>query len=72
MTPVPDPDGWFHAQIEVTDTEVRVFVNHAKESSLVVKRLSPHEAPWAIALFVDSADGLYADFTVAPNRFLSP
>ena len=72
VTPVPDPDGWFHAQIEVTDTRVRVFVNHASEPSLVVSRLSAAEAPRAIALFVDSADGLYADFTVAPDRFLSP
>jgi hypothetical protein len=72
VTPVPDPDGWFHAQIEVTDTKVRVFVNHAKEPSLVVRRLSAAEAPRAVALFVDSADGLYADFTVAPNSFLSP
>jgi hypothetical protein len=71
VTPVPDPDGWFHAQIEVTDTKVRVFVNHAKEPSLVVKRLSAAEAPRAVALFVDSADGLYADFTVTPNRFLA-
>ena len=72
VTPIPDPDGWFHAQIEVTDTRVRVFVNHAREPSLVVRRLSAAEAPRAVALFVDSADGLYADFTVAPNRFLSP
>jgi hypothetical protein len=32
--PVPDPDSWFHARIEVTDREVRVFVNDAKEPSL--------------------------------------
>lgn len=72
VTPVPDPDGWFHAQIEVTDTSVRVFVNHAKQPSLVVRRLSAADAPRAVGLFVDSADGLYADFTVSPNRFLSP
>ena len=72
VTPIPDPDGWFHAQIEVTDTRVRVFVNHAREPSLVVKRLPAADAPRAVALFVDSADGFYADFTVAPNRFLSP
>jgi hypothetical protein len=72
VNPVPDPDGWFHAQIEVTDTRVRVFVNHATDPSLVVPRLSAGDTPRAVALFVDSADGMYADFTVAPNRFLSP
>ena len=71
VVPVPDPDGWFHAQIEVTDTNVRVFVNHAAEPSLVVRRLSATGASRAVALFVDSADGLYADFTVAPDTFLS-
>lgn len=70
VAPVPDPDGWFHAQIEVTDTRVRVFVNHAREPSLVVRRLSAGHAPRPVGLFVDSADGLYADFSVAPGEFV--
>ena len=39
VNPVPDPDSWFHARIEVTDSQVRVFVNEAKEPSLVTRRL---------------------------------
>ena len=72
VNPVPDPDGWFHAQIEVTKNQVRVFVNHAKEPSLVVARLSPGGIERPVGLFVDSADGEYANFTVAPLKFLSP
>ena len=64
VNPVPDPDGWFHARIEVTDQEVRVFVNHAKEPSLVVARLSRGAAERPLGLFVDSADGWYANLTV--------
>jgi hypothetical protein len=71
VNPVPDPDGWFHAQVEVTDTQVRVFVNHAKEPSLVVKRLSAGGMARPAGLFVDSADGHYANFAVAPNEFLA-
>ena len=72
VNPVPDPDGWFHAQIEVSAERVRVFVNHAKEPSLVVSRLSRGGAERPVGLFVDSADGLYANLVVAPLKFLSP
>lgn len=73
VAPIPDPDGWFHALIEVTDTKVRVFVNHAEEPSLVVTRLpAAASAPRSVALFVDSADGLYANFTVSPKERASP
>ncbi len=72
VSPVPDPDNWFHAQIEVTDSQVRVFVNHAKEPSLVTRRLSSGGAQRAVGLFVDSADGHYSNLTVAPLKSLKP
>lgn len=40
VTPVPDPTGWFHATIEVTYPEVKVFVNNSEKASLVVEQLS--------------------------------
>ena len=72
VTPVPDPDGWFHAVIEVTDTRVRVFVNHAKEPSLVVTRLAGNSTPRPAGLFVDSSDGMYSNLSVTPNKVMSP
>ncbi|HLY72027.1 MAG TPA: hypothetical protein VKR53_19970 [Puia sp.] len=39
VTPVPDPDGWFHATIVVKDDWIRVYINHAKEASLAVRKL---------------------------------
>jgi hypothetical protein len=72
VNPVPDPDGWFHAQIEVTARQVRVFVNHAKEPSLVTHRLSSGGVQRPVGLFVDSADGQYANLKVTPLKFLSP
>ena len=69
---VPDPDGWFHAQIEVTDTQVRVFVNRAKEPSLVVARLARGGVQRPVGLFVDSAEGLYADLAVTPFKRPTP
>lgn len=70
--PVPDPDGWFHAQIEVTATQVRVFVNHARKPSLVVTRLSRGGSERPVGLFVDTAEGEYADLVIAPHTARKP
>ncbi len=68
LTPVPDPDGWFHAQIEVNDTQVKVFVNGSPEPSLTVRRLATGGVPRPVGLFVDSADGDYANFVVSQDK----
>lgn len=73
LDPAPDPDGWFHAEVEVTTSQVRVFVNHAKTPSLVVARLSSGAGiVRPVGLFVDSADRHYANLTIAPLKVLSP
>lgn len=64
VNPVPDPDGWFHARIDVTDRQVKVFVDDAKEPSLVVDRLASAGVRRGVGLFVDSSDGHYANLTV--------
>ncbi len=68
VNPVPDPDDWFRARIEVTDKQVRVFVNGAKAPSLVVDRLATDKAKRPMGLFVDSVDGLYANVRVTPAK----
>ena len=39
VNPVPDPEGWFHARVEVGPKQVNVYVNDAKTPSLTVDRL---------------------------------
>lgn len=39
VTPVPEPDDWFHVTIIVKDDWIAVYVNHSKEASLKVKKL---------------------------------
>jgi len=68
VSPVPDPDGWFHARIEVTEKQVRVYVNDASEPSLVTPRLAGSDRRRPVGLFVDSADGLYANMKVTSSR----
>jgi hypothetical protein len=72
VNPVPDPDAWFHAEIEVTDEQVRVFVNHAREPSLVTRRLSKGGVLRPAGLFVDSSDGHYSGLSVMPLKFHQP
>ena len=40
VSPVPEPEEWFHATIMITGKEVKVFVDHSAEPSLVVQQLS--------------------------------
>lgn len=65
---VPNADDWFHARIEITEKQVRVFVNAAPEPSLVVTRLAVGDAPRSLGLFVDTSDGYYANLRVSPDK----
>jgi hypothetical protein len=40
VTPVPDPNGWFHVRIVVASPQVSVFVEGANEPSMIVSQLS--------------------------------
>ncbi len=40
VSPVPDPNGWFHARIVVASPSVSVFVDDGKAPCLVVNQLS--------------------------------
>jgi len=66
VNPVPDPDGWFHARIEVTSKNVSVFVNEAKEPSLVVQRLTDRETG-GVGLWAGVYDGLFANLRITPK-----
>jgi hypothetical protein len=39
VSPVPDPNDWFHARIELNEKKIMVFVNGSKTPSLVVESL---------------------------------
>lgn len=66
INPVPDPDEWFHARIEVTDSQLRVFVNGATEASLTVGRLARGGDNRGVGLFVSTVEGIYANLKITP------
>jgi hypothetical protein len=60
----PDPNGWFHARIEVTATDVRVFVNGANEPSLTVRKISTRGSG-KLGLWVgDGSGGEFANLRI--------
>jgi hypothetical protein len=56
ITPPPDGDAWFHARVVVQKPKVSVYVNQAKEPSLVVDELSDRTGG-GVALWVGPGQG---------------
>jgi len=66
VNPVPDPNGWFHVRVVVASPRVSVFVDHAKEPSLVVNQLSDRRKG-LVGLWVgNSSGGDFANFKIVP------
>lgn len=68
VNPVPDPDGWFHALVVIANRTIKVFVNGAKEPSLMVTELS-NRTNGRIGLWVGNGSaGDFANLTIAPPQ----
>lgn len=66
VTPVPDPNGWFHVRVVVASTKVSVFVEDAKEPSLIVSQLS-ERGKGLIGLWVgNNSGGDFANLRLIP------
>lgn len=68
INPAPDPSGWFHVRIIIAKRRVSVFVNGAKESSLVVAELTDRRGG-LVGLWVGAgSDGMFANLKLTPAR----
>ena len=66
VSPVPDPNDWFHARVVVASPKVSVFVNDAKEPSLVVNQLSDRKKG-LVGLWVgNTSGGDFANLKIVP------
>ncbi|MEQ8474184.1 MAG: DUF1080 domain-containing protein [Marinoscillum sp.] len=64
ISPVPDPNGWFHAKIEVDGPFIKVYVNGSKTASLEVEKISD-QAEGKIGLWVgNGSEGWFKNFTI--------
>jgi len=67
IDPVPDPNAWFHVRVVVTSPKVSVFVDDAKEPSLVIDQLS-NRKKGLVGLWVgNNAGGDFANVKIVPR-----
>jgi hypothetical protein len=66
VAPIPNPDDWFAARIEVTERTVRVYVAGSEAPSLRVERLSSRRNGWVGYWVGNGSDGDFAGLTLTP------
>ena len=67
IDPVPDPNAWFHVRVVVASPKVSVFVDDAKEPSLVVDQLSDRKKG-LVGLWVgNNSGGDFANVKIVPR-----
>ena len=64
VIPVPDPNNWFHATIEIQNKTVKVYVNNAQVPSLVVNQLSPVQGGWLGFWVGNNSEGQFKNLRV--------
>jgi hypothetical protein len=68
VSPVPEPDGWFHARIVIADSRIQVFVNENSSPCLTVETLSERKSG-RVGLWVgNGSDGSFANLRITPSR----
>ncbi len=63
VTPVPNPDEWFHATIIIINDSVMVYVNHSTTASLKVKLLN-NRSTGKIGLWTSGLSGDFANLSL--------
>ena len=67
VTPVPNPDGWFHVKITVQGKQIKAYVDNAETPSLEVEKYSPTTSG-GIALWVgNTSGGTFANLKITPS-----
>ncbi len=68
VQPVPDPEGWFHARIVIANGKVSVFVNDAREPSLVVDKLNARTDGMIGVWLGTNSGGDFANLKITPSK----
>lgn len=67
LTPAVDPNGFFHVKVVLANPQVRVYVNHATEPTLVVDSLASQKSGWVGFWMGNKADGTFKNLTITPK-----
>jgi len=71
VVPSPDGDAWFHVRIVVEKPKVNVYVNDAKEPSLVVDELSDRKGGGVGLWMGPGQGGHFANLRITPTKKLA-
>jgi hypothetical protein len=66
VSPVPDPDGWFHVRIVVAGRAVRVFVDRGTTPTLMVDTLTGPRGGMVGLWVGNGSGGDFANLRIAP------
>ncbi len=64
LDPVPEPEEWFHATIDVDSPAVEVYVNHSDEPSLKVNQLSSQKSGWIGFWVGNNSEGSFRNLKI--------
>ncbi len=67
ITPVPDPDSWFHVRVVVDSTRVEVFVDGSTTPALTVETIAPPRGSMVGLWVGNGSGGDFANLRVTPK-----
>ena len=67
VSPVPDPDAWFHVKVVLEGKNVSVYVNQSATPSLQVVRLSETKAGKLAMWAGNGSNASFANLVIAPT-----
>jgi hypothetical protein len=68
VSPVPNPDAWFHVKIIIEDNNVKVFVDDSTDPCLTVGKLNSRTSG-KVGLWVgNTSDGDFANLTITKSK----
>ncbi|HTF19752.1 MAG TPA: family 16 glycoside hydrolase [Chryseolinea sp.] len=72
VSPVPEPDAWFHVKVVVEDKNVRVYVDNSASPSLQVERLSNSQSGKLAMWTGHGSNGSFADLVITNTPKKTP
>ena len=67
VSPVPNPDGWFHATIVINYPEVKVYVNNSQSPSLLVSQISTSKKGWLGFWVGNNSEGRFKNLKITTD-----
>ncbi len=67
ISPVPDPNDWFHVKIEINYPNISVYVNGSTDPTLKVEQISKRKNG-RLGLWVDSDEGRFKNIRVNKDK----